>query len=527
MHSFLYFCIVMSKKGIWILTGFMTVTLLGLLIIQSQWIRNAMSLKQQQFSLAVNKSVSNIIANLENRETRMNVVREMDPYLDSLPIDVVIKNSDPNIQEVVTFGSQSVYYYNNQVIKRTASHEIHINDTVYYLKDSVKKYSDINGESWSRQIEKPLSEKNQVNNKSMIIKKIMGQIFESPPDIDQRVNPVPLYQSIQNELLRWGIHLAFEFAIHRPDNSIYYKTPGFREHTKSKVYQWTLFPGDLSPKKNYLTLYFPKDRGFLYKSLGWVGISSSILTLLILIVFSGTIYIIFRQKQLSEIKTDFVNNMTHELKTPISTISLASQMLKDKAVVRDEKNLKHLAKVIDDESKRLGHQVEKVLQMAIFDKGQIKLNLKEADIHQILENVIDNFGFQIQNKNGSLRLHPEATESVYNIDEIHFTNLFTNLIDNAIKYCNTEPEITISTKDINEGIRISVKDNGIGISQDDLKRIFSKFYRVPTGNLHNVKGFGLGLSYVKAIVDAHGGQINVESKLNKGTRFDVWFPKKK
>jgi two-component system phosphate regulon sensor histidine kinase PhoR len=165
--------------------------------------------------------------------------------------------------------------------------------------------------------------------------------------------------------------------------------------------------------------------------------------------------------------------------------------------------------------------------MAIFDSGQVKLNLKGTDIHQILENVIDNFGFQIQNKNGSLRLHPEATESVYEVDEVHFTNLFTNLIDNAIKYCNTRPEITISTQNIKNGIRISVEDNGIGISQDDLKSIFSKFYRVPTGNLHNVKGFGLGLSYVKAIVDAHGGQISVESKLNKGTRFDVWFPKKK
>ncbi len=529
MHSFLYFCIVMSKKGIWILTGFMTITLLGLLIIQSQWIRNAMSLKQQQFSLAVNKSVSNIITNLETRETRMNVVREMDPYLDSLPVDIVIQNNDPNIQEVVTFGSQSVYYYNNHVVKRTASHEIHINDTVYYFNDS--STTDRSGHyantgDRNQQIEKPRAEINRLNNKSLILKKLMSQMIESPPKIEQRVNPANLHQAIQNELLRWGINLGFEFAIHRPDNSTFYKTPGFEEHTKSKVYQWMLFPGDLSSKKNYLTLYFPKDRGFLYKSLGWIGISSSILTILILIVFSGTIYIIFRQKQLSEIKTDFVNNMTHELKTPISTISLASQMLKDKAVVRDEKNLKHLAKVIGDESKRLSHQVEKVLQMAIFDRGQVKLNLKEADIHQILENVIDNFGFQIQNKNGSLRLHPEATASVYNIDEVHFTNLFTNLIDNAIKYCNTTPEITISTQNVKNGIRISVEDNGIGISQDDLKSIFSKFYRVPTGNLHNVKGFGLGLSYVKAIVDAHGGQINVESKLNKGTRFNVWFPKK-
>lgn len=508
----------------------MSLTLLGLLVIQSHWIRNAINLKQQQFSLAVNKSVSGIINNMETRETRRNVVKEMDPYLDSLPVDVVIQNNDPNVKEVVTFGTQSVYYYNNHTVKRTASQQIHINDTIYYFEDSstVNRFG-YHGNTGGLipQLEKPLAEGKMFHNKSLIIKKIMGQIFESPPDIDQRVNPDYLRQSIRNDLLRWGINLDFEFAIHRPDNSIYYKTSGFKEHTKSKVYQWMLFPGDLSPRKNYLTLYFPKDRGFLYKSLGWIGVSSSILTLFILLVFSGTIYIIFRQKQLSEIKTDFVNNMTHELKTPISTISLASQMLKDKAVIRDVKNLKHLAKVIDDESKRLSNQVEKVLQMAIFDKGQVKLTLKDADIHQILENVVDNFGFQIQNKNGSLRLIPEATDSVLQVDEVHFTNLFTNLIDNAIKYCTTEPEIIISTRDDKNGIRISVEDNGVGISQDDLKRIFSKFYRVPTGNLHDVKGFGLGLSYVKAIVNAHGGQINVDSKLNKGTRFEVWFPKKK
>lgn len=520
----------MSKKGIWILTGFMSLTLLGLLLIQSQWIINAMGLKQQQFSLAVNKSASIVINNMETRETRMNVVKEMDPYLDSLSMNIVLQNNYPIGQDVVTFGSQSVYYYNNQVIKKTASREIHINDTVFYFKDGTSFHnSEFPGSITyqNQQVYRKNVVGNNFHNKSLIIKKIMSQMMESPPDIERRVKPEQLYTGIKHELQKRGIDLNFEFAIHRPDNSIFYKTPDFEKLTKSKVYQWALFPGDLIQKKNFLTLYFPRDKGFLYKSLGWIGISSSILTILILIVFSGTIYIIFRQKQLSEIKTDFVNNMTHELKTPISTISLASQMLKDKAVIRDEKNLKHLAKVIDDESKRLSQQVEKVLQMAIFDKGQIKLSLIEADIHQILENVIDNFSFQIKNKNGKLRLIPEAVDSNLQIDEVHFTNLFTNLIDNAIKYCNTTPEIIISTSNHKNGIMVSIEDNGIGISQDNLKRIFSKFYRVPTGNLHNVKGFGLGLNYVKAIVDAHGGQIKAESKLNKGTRFEVWFPKKK
>ncbi len=525
----------MSKKGIWILTGFMTFTLLGLLFIQSQWIRNAMGLKQQQFALAVNRAASNVINNIEARETRMNIIKEMDPYLDSypyldsLPMDNVLQNNNPYLHEVVTFGSQSVYYYNNQIVNKTSSREVHINDTVFYFKDgSLSRQSDFTGSiSYQNQINSRNAKSKNLQNKSHIIKKIMGQMMESPPDIEKRVNPEQLYTGIKSELLKRGIDLNFELAIHRPDNSIFYNTPQFEKETKSKVYQWVLFPGDLIQKKNFLTLYFPKDKGFLYKSLGWIGISSSILTLIILIIFIGTLYIIFRQKQLSEIKTDFVSNITHELKTPISTISLASQMLKDKAVVRDEKNIKHLSQVIEDESKRLGYQVEKVLQMAIFDKGQLKLKLKEVDIHSVLENVIGNFSLQIQNKNGSISLLPEASNSNLLVDEVHFANIFSNLIDNAIKYCETQPKIVISTQDDKKGIHIIVKDNGIGISGEDIKRIFSKFYRVSTGNLHNVKGFGLGLSYVKTIIEAQGGQIKVESQLKKGTRFIIWFPKKK
>ncbi len=519
----------MSKKGIWLLTGFMTLTLLGLLFIQSQWIRNAMDLKQQQFSLAVNRAASNLINNLEAMETRINVINEMDPYMDSLPMDIVIQNNNPNVQEVITFESQSVYYYNNQIIKKTASSEVHINDTIFYFKDgSLPQNLDFLGSiKYQNQINIRNTRRNNFQNKSLIIKKLMGQLMESPPDIEKRVEPEQLYTGIKNELLKRNIDLNFELAIHRPDNSIFYKTAHFETRTKSKVYQWALFPGDLIQKKNFLTLYFPKDKGFLYKSLGWIGISSSILTIIILIIFIGTLFIIFRQKQLSEIKTDFVSNITHELKTPISTISLASQMLKDKAVVRDEKNIKHLSQVIEDESKRLGYQVEKVLQMAIFEKGQLKLKLKEVDIHSILENVIDSFSLQIQNKNGSISLLPEASNSNLVVDEVHFSNIFSNLIDNAIKYCETQPKIVISTQDDKKGIHIIVEDNGIGISGEDIKRIFSKFYRVSTGNLHKVKGFGLGLSYVKTIVEAQGGRIKVESQLKNGTRFIIWFPNNK
>lgn len=509
----------------------MTLTLFGLLLVQAQWVKNALKLKQQQFSQMVNNALGDVIIGLENQETKLRVAHEMDPYRDSIPIDMLIKQQNPEIQGVVSYGSSSIYYYHNRESDEIETREVHFGDTIYFSGEDKNQALD-----YTFSIHEPninliknriIEERSKLLNKSMIVEKIMGQMMENPLQIEERVLPSQLYQAIDYELTRRGLDLDFEFAIRKPDNSNFYKTPGFEKYTRSEVFQWQLFPGDLIPKKNFLTLYFPKNRSFLFKSLGWIGISSTVLTFIILLIFTGTLYIIFKQKRLSEIKTDFVNNMTHELKTPISTISLASQMLTDKNIARDEKNIDHLSTVINEEGKRLGYQVEKVLQMAIFDKGEIKMNITSADAHDLLRNVADNFSLQLQNKNGNLNIDLKANNSNIAVDEVHFMNVFSNLIDNAIKYCKVEPEINISTQSEKSQLLISITDNGIGISKDNLSRIFTKFYRVSTGNVHNVKGFGLGLSYVKTIVEALNGSIKAESQVNKGTTFKIRFPLKK
>ena len=209
-------------------------------------------------------------------------------------------------------------------------------------------------------------------------------------------------------------------------------------------------------------------------------------------------------------KNDFVNNMTHELKTPISTISLASQMLNDKSIPDEQKNLAQISRIIQTESKQLGFQVERVLQMAIFDHGQLKLKLEEIDLHDIIETVAQNFLLQLDKRDGRLEFLPEAEDRWSQGDAMHLTNVISNLIENAMKYTRQHPEIRISTRNENDNIVISVSDNGIGISKEDQKRIFDKFYRVPTGNVHNVKGFGLGLSYVKLIVEHHHGAYQIK-----------------
>jgi two-component system phosphate regulon sensor histidine kinase PhoR len=253
-------------------------------------------------------------------------------------------------------------------------------------------------------------------------------------------------------------------------------------------------------------------------------IPTFVLTAMLIGIFVFTILIILRQKKLSNIKNDFINNMTHELKTPISTISLASQMLRDNTVSNTPKTIEHISGIIFQESKRLTTQVEKVLQMAVFNEGKLKLKFKEVNLNNLINSVVLNFELRVKSKNGELTTELKADSAIIRADEVHLTNVLFNLLDNAVKYSKDEPKITISTELIDQNLVLSVKDQGIGIQKEHVGQIFERFYRVPTGNVHDVKGFGLGLSYVKIITEAHHGQIKVESALNKGTKFMIYFP---
>ncbi len=273
-----------------------------------------------------------------------------------------------------------------------------------------------------------------------------------------------------------------------------------------------------------LYLYIVDDKSFILKKMGWMIGASILFTVIIISAFALTVRTMFNQKKLSEIKSDFINNMTHELKTPLATISLAIDALTNEKVIHNSEQVRYYSGMIKDENKRMNKQVEKILQAARIERQDIKLNLQKLNAHDIIQKVADNLSLQIREKNGSLSLALNAPRYMIEADEVHFSNIIFNLLDNAIKYSKDNLHIDVSTDVVNGMLAIKVKDNGIGMNRETASRVFEKFYRAHTGNIHNVKGFGLGLSYVKATVEAHQGKVSVDSTLGKGSSFTVLLP---
>lgn len=277
---------------------------------------------------------------------------------------------------------------------------------------------------------------------------------------------------------------------------------------------------------HYFGVYFPAKELYIFNELG-IWVVSTIFLLLVVIFFSYTIWVILKQKRLSEIRTDFINNMTHELKTPISTIALSSEVLTNPNITKDPERLSNYANIIKEETERLKNQVEKVLQMATLDKKKVDMDKDSVDMHDAIEKTVTGFELILNANEGKIVTDLRAKNHLVKGDKTHLTNVLFNLIDNAIKYSQSEPHIEISTEDHKNGMYIRVKDNGIGMSREEQKHVFEKFYRVPTGDKHDVKGFGIGLNYVRRVVRQHNGKIQLKSQLKSGSTFRVYLPKYK
>jgi len=294
--------------------------------------------------------------------------------------------------------------------------------------------------------------------------------------------------------------------------------------TIQKWYKVNFFPNDIFRKNLLLAVYFPDRNIFIGRTTTLLLGISALFTLIIFLTFSLSIFLIIRQKKISEMKSDFINNMTHEFKTPIATISIAADSITNDKVINDEEKVRFFTGMIKKENLRMNEQVERILQIARLDRKEFEFKFEAVNVHDLIEEVIEGILLQVEKKGGKITTHFEATNPVITTDPIHFTNLLYNLLDNANKYSPDTPEITVSTINCPKGINISVQDNGIGMTKSVQSRIFDKFYRLPSGNVHNVKGFGLGLSYVKAIIEANYGNIKVFSEPGKGSKFVVFVP---
>lgn len=358
-------------------------------------------------------------------------------------------------------------------------------------------------------------------NKADLVKDVFTDFMQGKRDIYERVNQEMLDTLLKQELENHGIDLAFEYGV-KDKGNMRFASFGLDNNPELSdlAYNVKLFPNDAFQQDQYLYVYFPQKENFIMGNMWSVFGSSLVLILMIGGIFFSSVNTMLKQKKLSIIKNDFINNMTHEFKTPISTISLAVEVMKDANMKSDPD--KYL-NIIRDENSRLGSQVEKVLQMALLDKGQVKLNQTAVNLHETIEQVCQNLSVQIENKDGSLDLDLAASNPEIVADEVHMTNVIYNLLDNANKYSSQNPKIKVATKDITGGVSVIISDQGIGMKKEQLGKIFDKFYRVSTGNVHDVKGFGLGLSYVKKMMDLHDGNIKVNSAVGKGTTFELEF----
>lgn len=516
----------MKRKNIVLLAIFFFLSVSGLILIQLYWIQNAIRLTDQQFRYLANKALESVVLDLEEKELIASIVREIGPASsDSVtaivpinsPLARKLKGYQPNTKLLESYG------LNNP------EEPIAITSTGQKIFFSAEDISPFPADELPEPLDQTISAavSGRVSNKIVFLENIMEKILRNTPDIRERIQPENLQKQLRSSLNNVGINLDFEFSIRSGYSGIIWKTPGFTDKPGTNKFIIQLFPNDPVPGQNQIVLYCLQEKHYKFEKIGKLGFLSLLFTSLLLILSTGTFIVIFRQKKMSEIRSDFINNMTHELKTPISTISLASQMLADKTISDENKNIDSLARIISDESTRLRFQVEKVLQMAIFEKIKMKLSFVELDIHGIIDKAVDNYSLLIGNRNGYISKDYKAVSSSAMIDEVHFLNAISNLIDNAIKYSGNKPEIIISTRNTKKGIIINIEDKGIGISKENLKRIYDKFYRVHSGNVHNVKGFGLGLSYVKKIIEEHNGTIKAESLINKGTKFTLFIPQNK
>lgn len=490
----------MKKSTIWIIAIVMGIFFLALLFLQAKYFEEVINMRKEQFDESVTRSLYQTARNLELNETKKGLETQFSKQSER-------DDSTKTAKSPTTFEARLHSNIPANVPKGLFLDNLNSNSTDESLRDSVKQ--------------RYIYQRALLNE---VVYSILYKASEKP--LAERIDFPSLDSDLRTELRSNGININYHFYVTTSDGREVYRCPEYSSEGDRYTYRQVLYPNDPSAQKGILYIHFPDMQSFLFSSVKFM-IPAIIFTLMLLIVFIFTIWSIFRQKRLTEIKNDFINNMTHEFKTPISTISLAAQMLRDPSVTKSETMFKHISGVIVDETKRLRFQVEKVLQMSMFDRKAATFKRKEVDANVLVQDTVNTFRLKVEASGGKIDAHLDAEDAIVFVDEMHFTNVIFNLMDNAVKYKAEDRELNLTVTTHNESddkLVITIADNGIGIKREDLKKIFEKFYRVHTGNRHDVKGFGLGLAYVHNVVKALGGSIHAESEYGKGTKFIITLP---
>jgi two-component system phosphate regulon sensor histidine kinase PhoR len=559
----------LSRKTIGALIGLMSLALLGLIAVQLYLLDHALELKKQAFRQNVNAAISSIVQQLETNELVgkvLDVTVKVPPkriavigrkvesnagslkWVDSLVVAGRFAVREPQVKidsnkvwynlptpqhvRLILFdslGQKAIHVIDE--FKPAGAHEMRLNHLPFkkgavfasFTTDSSSFVARVDGEKTSGVISAAIShEKRQ-----FIVRKVLDDMTR-PHGVpfEARVKPAVLDSLVHATLHAKGLATTHAYGVISAahDSLRLAKPVEFAGELKRSEFRGRLFPNDIFAAADDLVLYFPQQNIYLLKQMIGLLASSFVLLSIVVFGFAYTARTIFKQRQFAGLLVEFINNMTHEFKTPISTIALASEALANPEIVRDESRLLRYSRIIRDENTRMRNQVEKILEMAALEEGDYELNMASVDVHQVINEAVQNIALQIEKRGGKINCRLEAPEHIIEADEVHLINIIHNLLDNANKYSPETPRIEIATMNFNGDLCIRIRDNGIGLRPEDQKRVFEKYYRVPTGNVHDVKGFGLGLSYVKLMVQAHGGTIALKSELTKGSEFDIFLP---
>ena len=529
----------------------MLLSILGIIWVQIVWIRNAINIRNETFNHAVVVSLNNA-ANAIESSRRMNFINNFmftNPFsfnyaqndvTSYLSIGSYSSDSDNNISVKITNQSLSGGFDNRK--ETTVNKSFIFTGDSSIVSDSVTLIVTAPDESRKMSILKRGEEAN-TNSREVYIRQneFLNWVRERSNEFqnmsDQMISEIYQWEktleldnkeveyTLEQTLSFSEIQTPFEFAVIK--NGIVqdgtFKKSGKNDFLRSN-YMVRLFPDNIIRQDLTLSVIFPERANYVLGSIAWLLGGSLLFSLFILATFALSLFFIIRQKKISEMKSDFINNMTHEFKTPIATISLAADTITNPKVIKDETSIRHFISMIKKENNRMNKKVETILQIASLDKKEIEFRFENVSMHTIIEHAIETIDIQVQQRNGKINLHLDAAEPVIYGDSDHLTNLVNNFLDNALKYSPESPEIIVKTNNNENGIILSVEDEGIGMTKSVQSKIFERFYRQSSGNVHDIKGFGLGLNYARAIIDAHRGNVTVFSEPGKGSRFEIFLP---